>query len=68
MNIRTPPSPSSPGTAPLARASCDGAGRLISADEPLAGLQLRVGGTIPGALAIPALAELVARAQALSAP
>ena len=65
MNIRTPPSPSSPGTAPLARASCDGAGRLISADEPLAGLQLRVGGTIPGALAIPALAELVARAQAL---
>ena len=42
---------------------CDTAGRLMSADEPLASLQLRCGGEIPGPIAIPALAELVGKAQ-----
>lgn len=41
------------------RARCDRDGRLLEADEPLAGLQLRNGGEIPGALAIPALLSLV---------
>ncbi len=48
----------------VARASCDGAGRLITADEPLASLQLRCGGEIPGTIAIPALLELTVKAQA----
>lgn len=47
----------------LAKASVDGQGCLIAADEPLAGLQLRCGGEIPGAIAIPQLHELVARAR-----
>ena len=38
----------------LARAQCDEDDRLISADEPLAGLQRRCGGEIPGTVAIPA--------------
>ena len=50
----------------LARASCDSAGRLLGADEPLAGLQLRCGGEIPGTIAIPALLELTARARAFN--
>ncbi len=47
----------------LARASCDCNGRLLSADEPLAGLQLRCGGEIPGIIAIPALLELAIKAR-----
>ena len=40
---------------------CDGADRLVSADEPLAGLQVRCGGDLPGMLAVPALLALVRR-------
>ena len=47
----------------LAQAVCDGEGRLLRADEPLAGLQQRCGGLIPGAIAIPALRELVGKAR-----
>lgn len=47
----------------LARAQSDGADRLICADEPLAGLQLRCGGELPGTIAIPALLETVRKAR-----
>ncbi|PKB25539.1 histidine kinase [Novosphingobium kunmingense] len=47
-----------------AQALCDGADRLISAEEPLAGLQMRCGGEIPGEIAIPALLELVRKVRA----
>ncbi|MCZ8170328.1 MAG: sensor histidine kinase [Novosphingobium sp.] len=49
----------------LARALCDGADFLIAADEPLAGLQQRCGGDLPGRLAIPALLDLVHRARTM---
>ena len=42
----------------VAHAACDGEGLLLSADEPLAGLQLRCGGVIPGEIAVPALRML----------
>jgi len=38
---------------------CDDTDRLIEADEPLAGLQMRCGGDLPGMLAVPALLALV---------
>lgn len=47
----------------LARATCDAEGRLLAAEEPLAGLQLRCGGEIPGTIAVPALLELVAKSR-----
>ena len=47
----------------LAEGRCDASGRLVSAGEPLAGLQLACGGEIPGDIAIPALRDLVAKAQ-----
>lgn len=47
----------------LAEGRCDADGTLISASEPLAGLQLRCGGTIPGTIAIPPLLDLVRKAQ-----
>ena len=47
----------------LARALSDGEDRLISADEPLARLQLRCGGELPGTIAIPALLEAVRKAR-----
>lgn len=47
----------------LARGSADRDGRLLSADEPLAGLQLRCGGDLPGTIAIPALLETVRKAR-----
>lgn len=47
----------------LAHASCDGDDRLIHADEPLAGLQRRCGGEIPGVIAIPELLDLVRKAR-----
>lgn len=50
-------------TTSLASAQTDGADRLIAADEPLAGLQLRCGGELPGAIAIPALLDLVRKAR-----
>jgi signal transduction histidine kinase len=50
----------------LAIGLCDAAGQLVSAQEPLAGLQLACGGTLPGAIAIPALYELVEKARNFS--
>jgi anti-sigma regulatory factor (Ser/Thr protein kinase) len=49
----------------IARARTDGDDRLIEADEPLAGLQLRAGGEIPGTIASPALLELVRKSRRL---
>lgn len=48
----------------LAHATSDANDRLLSADEPLAGLQRRCGGGIPGDIAVPALRELVMKARA----
>ena len=45
------------------RARSDGGDQLIAADEPLAGLQARCGGDLPGAIAVPALLALVRRAR-----
>ena len=47
----------------LAEALSDAADQLLSATEPLAGLQLACGGEIPGAIAVPALRELVVKAR-----
>ena len=47
----------------LATARSDARGALICASEPLAGLQLACGGSLPGEIAIPALAELVSKAR-----
>ena len=52
-----------PGAAILARAVSDGDDRLVTADEPLAGLQLLCGGELPGTIAIPALLETVRKAR-----
>lgn len=54
------------GIPVLARASCDKDGRLTAAEEPLASLQLRCGGEIPGTIAIPALLELTAKARSFN--
>ena len=47
----------------LARARTDAANLLIEAQEPLATLQQRCGGELPGVIAIPELRELVAKVQ-----
>jgi signal transduction histidine kinase len=47
----------------LARARTDGEDRLVDADEPLAGLQRRCGGEIPGTVAVPELFALVRKAR-----
>jgi signal transduction histidine kinase len=52
-----------PGGAFFARARTDGRDWLVEADEPLAGLQLRSGGELPGIVATPALLELVRKAR-----
>jgi signal transduction histidine kinase len=52
-----------PGGPFLATARSDAEDRLIEADEPLAGLQLRCGGEIPGTIATPALLELVRKSR-----
>lgn len=49
--------------ATIIHARCDAADRLIEAEEPLAGLQRRCGGELPGAVAIPALLALVRKAR-----
>lgn len=50
--------------APLVtRARTDGRDWLVEADEPLAGLQLRIGGDMPGIIMAPALLELVRKAR-----
>jgi hypothetical protein len=45
------------------RAVSDARDRLLSADEPLAALQLRCGGEMPGTIAVPALLETVRKAR-----
>jgi hypothetical protein len=47
----------------LSHAFSDAQDRLISADEPLAGLQRSCGGELPGAIAVPALLDLVRKAR-----
>lgn len=47
----------------IARARTDATGRLLEAQEPLASLQQKCGGTIPGDLAIPEVRDLVLRVQ-----
>jgi len=44
-------------------ATSDAEDRLIAAEEPLAGLQLRCGGELPGTIAVPALLETVRKAR-----
>lgn len=52
------------GGAPFtARARTDARDWLIEADEPLAGLQLRSGGELPGIIVSPALLELVRKSR-----
>ncbi|MEI6643311.1 MAG: HAMP domain-containing sensor histidine kinase [Novosphingobium sp.] len=53
--------PSAAGRIGVIRAHSDGADRLLAADEPLAGLQRRCGGAVPGPIAVPALLALVRR-------
>lgn len=45
------------------RGRCDATDRLLEADEPLAGMQLRMGGELPGVLALPELLALVRAAR-----
>ena len=47
----------------LATARTDGRDWLIAAEEPLAGLQLRSGGELPGIVATPELLELVRKSR-----
>jgi len=47
----------------LALATSDAEDRLLSADEPLSGLQVRCGGELPGMIAVPELLELVRKAR-----
>ena len=49
-------------TVPVATGRVDGSGRLVEADGPLASLQHACGGAIGDVLAVPELAELVAKA------
>ena len=46
-----------------ARGLTDAEARLLSADQPLAELQLRCGGQVPGILAVPELLEMVRQGQ-----
>ncbi|WP_408587835.1 sensor histidine kinase [Novosphingobium sp.] len=50
------------------RARCDAANRLVEADEPLAGLQRRCGGEIPGLIAVPSLLALVRKSRRARLP
>ena len=54
-------------TRPI-RARSDGGDQLIAADEPLAGLQTRCGGDLPGTIAVPALLALVRKARHTQQP
>lgn len=49
----------------LALARTDAHDRLIEAEEPLAGLQRRCGGELPGTVAIPELLQLVRKSRSL---
>lgn len=50
------------------RARCDGADCLVEADETLAGLQTRLGGSYPGQLAVPGLLALVRKVRSSGVP
>lgn len=50
-------------TAAIAHGRTDADDRLIEADEPLAGLQRRCGGELPGTVAVPELLEAVRKAR-----
>jgi signal transduction histidine kinase len=52
-----------PSEPVLARAISDGDDRLVSAEEPLAKLQARCGGELPGTIAVPALLEAVRKSR-----
>ena len=52
-----------PAASYTARARTDARDWLIEADEPLAGLQLRSGGELPGMITSPALLELVRKSR-----
>lgn len=52
-----------PDSLLAARGLTDGGDRLVTADQPLAELQQRCGGKVPGHLAIPELLELVRQAR-----
>lgn len=54
-----------PDTLLAARGVTDHEDRLFSADQPLAELQQRCGGAVPGKLAIPELLELVQQGRAM---
>ena len=54
----------SPGSPFTTHARSDARDWLVQADEPLAALQLRSGGELPGVIASPALLELVRQARA----
>lgn len=45
------------------RARCDSVDRLVEADETLAALQVRLGGSFPGTIALPGLFALVRKAR-----
>ncbi len=47
----------------LAQARTDGEDRLVQAEEPLAGLQLRSGGKLPGTVAVPELLALARKSR-----
>lgn len=47
----------------VAIAMSDAEDRLLEADEPLSGLQVRCGGELPGTIAVPELLELVRKAR-----
>lgn len=47
----------------VAMATSDAEDRLLQADEPLAGLQVRCGGELPGTIAVPELLDLVSKAR-----
>lgn len=51
--------------AVIACARTDAHDRLVAAEEPLAGLQLRCGGELPGTVAVPQLLEVVRKARTL---
>lgn len=51
------------GASHTVHARTDASDRLVEADEPLAGLQLRSGGELPGVIAAPALLELVRKSR-----
>ncbi|MFD1959656.1 sensor histidine kinase [Novosphingobium panipatense] len=52
----------------LARATSDEQDRMLHAEEPLAGLQMRCGGELPGTIAVPELLDLVRTVRRIKLP